>query len=186
MHFDSFTTNYTDSIQYGYFENLLEYSNNKRLKRWAHRNNYQIIGFNVINTSSQFRKGYQLKFYHKGKRLNLVRNEWAAKKARQKGHAVPFIALPFAIIETAILNNDDDDQLRDEYGFQIAEQEFSPITTSVVESNNKVRKQANKNLRTNLTKNDISHQVLPFGVPVYGIIIIDSKAPVDDIEVRLQ
>jgi len=182
-HFNSYQVNKTDSLQYGYFENILEQTANKRLKRWAARKDYQIIGFNVINTSEDFRKGYQLKFYHKGKRLNLVRNEWAAKKTRQKASAAPLIALPFYLLELALFQSAEDKQV-DEYGFSTSNNEDF-ITVQAMEEDNKRRQQANKDLATDMRKNDISYKTLPFGTPVYGIIIIDSKAPIDDIEVRL-
>jgi len=188
VHFNSYHFNNIDSIQYGYFENLLEnlleHSNNKRLIRWANRKNYQFIGFNVINTSEDFRKGYQLKFYHKGQRLNLVRNEWAAHKAKQKVSAAPFIAVPFIILEAILFNKDKEPQ-RDEYGFSIYDENNS-VSMQLVEADNELRKKANKNLLKDLILHDICHQTLPFGVPVYGIIIIDSKEPLDSIKVSLQ
>jgi len=181
-HFNSYRTNQTDALQYGYFENLLQHANNKRLIRWAKRKNYQVVGFYVINTSDEFRKGFQLKFYHNNQRLKLIRNEWVAKKSRQKGGGAHLAAIPFIIAESALLNSDDDDDYS--ISHQTLEEE-APFTMAFVDANEKVRKRANKDLLDNLVDHDISHQVLPFGIPIYGIIIIDDSVPINNIEVRL-
>lgn len=185
VNFDNYHTNNNDGLQYGYFENVLEYSENKRLIRWAKRKNYQIIGFNVINISDDFRKGYQLKFYRNNKQLSLVRNEWVADKAKQKAGNTFLFAIPFFLLETAIRGDEDENTPRDEYGFKIEDIETTPVTNDFVQASENVRKEANRNLLNDLRKYDISHQVLPYGVPVYGVIVIDDKIPVDDIEVRL-
>jgi len=112
-HIESFHLNEKDSLYYGYFKDLLALTENGKLKRWAKRKNYQIIGFEVMNTSESFTKGFQLKFYHNNKR-------------------------------------------------------------------------ANSDLMKDLQENNISYKVLPRGIPVYGIIIIEGNIPLDELHVKLQ
>jgi hypothetical protein len=181
-HFD-YQENKQDSLQYGYFQNLLELSDNKRLKRWANRKKYDIYGFNVINTSNDFRKGYQLKFYSNGKKLNLVRNEWVAKKARQRGTATPIIALPFYFLEIALFHKDEINET-DEYGFSTFDNDQLQ-TVQAIKNDHETRKKANLDLKEDLKNHDISHKVLPFGEAIYGIIIIESKEPITNITVGL-
>ncbi|MCU4175127.1 hypothetical protein [Carboxylicivirga sp. N1Y90] len=179
---ESFHLNETDSLYYGYFKDLLALTENSKLKqRWAKRKNYQIIGFEVMNTSESFTKGFQLKFYHNNERIIPLRNEWIAKKARQKVNKVSLIAYPMHFIELCLFPPE---KQEDEDGFDTTD--YSTVSLKAAEMNNEVRKKANSDLLKDLQENDISHKVLPRGLPVYGIIIIEGNIPLDQLQVKLK
>lgn len=178
---DAFHINENDSLYYGYFEDLLQLNDNKKLKRWTNRKNYKILGFEVINTSYSFVKGFQLKFYDNNQRIIPIRNEWVAKKARQKVNRVSFFAYPMHIIEMCLFPPEKE---IDEYGFDISD--YSTVSMQIAEQNNKIRKKANSDLLKDLSQNDISDKVLPRGVPVYGIIIIEGNVNIQQLQVRLK
>ncbi len=171
--------NHNDSLSYGYFKDLLELSDNKRLKRWAKRNDYNIIGFEVTNVGSEFTKGFQLKYYLNNQRITPIRNAWIARKARQKVNGMALLAIPVSIIEWAIFPKEPE---YDAYGFD--QTDYTTVSMKMAESNNSVRKQANKELLNNLVRYEISDKVLPKGIPVYGIIVLKGNIDLSKLEVR--
>lgn len=176
---DTMYFNAKDSLYYGYFENLLEQSTNKRLRRWAKRKSYQIIGFQVINASSNFTKGYQLKFYQDNQRIIPVRNEWIAHKARQKTNNVAFIAIPVSIILHAMFDSKDD-----QFDLACKDELFETLPMEISSANNEVRKASNKKLTEELTALDISDKVLQKDSPVYGIVIFKGNVDFNKLQVR--
>ena len=176
---DSYQFNETDSLYYGYFNDLLKESGNKRLKRWAKRKDYTFVGFEVTNASLEFTKGYQLKYYYKGQKITPVRNQWVANKARQKSKASSWLALPFTLLEKAIWPPE---EAYDEYGFSQADE--STISSQIAEEDNKVRKQANRDLAEDLVSHEISDKVLHTGVPVYGIMVLEGDIDLSQLEIK--
>ncbi|WP_212215864.1 hypothetical protein [Carboxylicivirga linearis] len=175
---DTYQFNETDSLYYGYFKDLLKESCNKRLQRWAKRKHYTFVGFKVTNASLEFTKGYQLKYYYKGQKITPVRNQWVAHKARQKSKASGWLALPFTLIEKAIWPPE---EVYDEYGF--SQNDESTISSQIAEDDNKVRKQANKDLAEDLVSHEISDKVLHTGVPVYGIMVLEGDIDLAQLEI---
>ncbi|TAJ14225.1 hypothetical protein DMA11_05920 [Marinilabiliaceae bacterium JC017] len=182
---DKFITNTQDSLQYGFFRDVLKLSGNKHVNRWAHHHHYQVIGMEVINTSGQFRKGYQLQFYEGDERLSPVRIAWFAKKARQRSSGASFIAFPFILIEWALKGQLDEDYEppRDANGFE--EPRDPTLAEELAAQDNKRRKQANADLTKDLTAYDFTYKTLKSGVPVYGIVIFDRKDPLRNLNVRM-
>ncbi len=180
----NFQTKSEDSLKVFFCQNILESSGNKHLIRWAERHNYSVIGIKVINNSGKFRKGFQLQYYIENKRLIPVSNIWFAKKARQKMSAAPFIAIPFIILEEAIFPKSD--YPKDENGFDLYPELNKSITSSVVESDSKKRKQANALFLADLKKLDLSYKILPSGFPVYGIVIFEHNVPLLDLKIRIK
>ena len=176
--------NSEDSIKYRFFKDVLVSSGNKHLIRWARRHNYKAIGVEVTNLSGKFRKGFQLKYYEKEKRIIPVNNIWFAKKARQKMSGAPFIAIPFIILEEAIFPYSG--YPTDANGFALYPEYNSSITCSVVESDKKRRKRANAKLLNDLKDLDLSYRVLPAGRPVYGIVIFNQNVSPEKLKVNIE
>ena len=176
--------NSEDSIKFKFFNDVLVSSGNKHLVRWARRHHYQAIGVEVTNMSGKFRKGFQLKYYNKEKRIIPVNNIWFAKKARQKMSGAPFIAIPFIILEEAIFSHDD--YPKDANGFALYPEYNTSITCSVVESDKKRRKRANAKLLNDLKELDLSYRVLPAGKPVYGIVIFNQDVSPEKLNVNIE
>lgn len=170
--------NPTDSLYYGYFKDLLKESNNKRLKRWAKRKDYTIIGFEVTNVSSNFTKGYQLKYFIGDQRIIPIRNEWIAKKARQKINGLGLLAIPVGLFEMVFR-----DAVYENYDIDIGE--GAPVSMQMAEANNQMRKQANKELLNELVSREISDKVLRRGIPVYAIVILEGDIDLNNLEVKL-
>ncbi len=176
---DTYQFNETDSLYYGYFNDLLKESDNKRLQRWAKRKHYTFVGFEVTNASLEFTKGYQLKYYYKGQKITPVRNQWVAHKARQKSKASSWLALPFTLLERAIWPPE---EVYDEYGF--SHTDATSISSQIADDDNAVRKQANKNLAEDLVNHEISDKVLHTGVPVYAIMVLEGDIDLSQLEIR--
>jgi len=176
---NTYQFNESDSLYYGYFSNLLKESGNKRLQRWAKRKHYTFVGFEVTNASLEFTKGYQLKYYYKGKKITPFRNQWIAHKARQKSKASRFLALPFSLLEKAIYPPE---EVYDEYGFSQTDE--TTLSSKIAEADNEVRKQANRDLAEDLVTHEISDKVLYTGVPVYGIMVLEGDIDLSKLQIR--
>lgn len=98
--------------------------------------------------------------------------------------AAPFIAIPFIILEEAIFPKSD--YPKDENGFDLYPELNKSITSSVVESDSKKRKQANALFLADLKKLDLSYKILPSGFPVYGIVIFEHNVPLLDLKIRIK
>ncbi|MCU4165068.1 hypothetical protein [Carboxylicivirga caseinilyticus] len=174
---DNIKFNSSDSLYYGYFEDILQKSDNKRLQRWAKRKNYSLIGFEVTNASTEFTKGYQLKYYYQGKKLTPIRNEWVAKKARQKINGLGLLAIPLGLIEM-IFRDATYENLDIDIG------EGAPSSMRMAEINNQNRKEANRQLLNNLVNLEISDKVLKKGVPIYAVMVLEGEIDLSELEIR--
>lgn len=184
--FRSYQWNQPDSLYYGKTDDLLAGTSNKRIIRWARRKHYHFVGLEVMNTSTQFRKGFQLSFYDNDKLIQLIRNQWVAKKARQKGTRVSLIAMPFYLLESIWRSNlnecaEDGSQQSD-----VNTDDKVLFTEILMESDTRNRNKANGDLAKELAEYDFSEKVLPAGKPVYGVIVFSGKQPPTNLQVRIQ
>jgi len=180
----SFYSNTEDSIEIFFYSDVLDHSQNRKLYRWAKRHNYTFTGVKIINRSGKFRKGFQLKFYNDNKRVVPANTAWVARKARTRTTAAPFIAIPFLLLEEAILPHDEYPRGPD--GFELYPEYSGYITCEITEQDNQHRKQSNTEMAADLKSLDISYKVLPTGKPVYGIVILKNNISLDRLKVSLQ
>ena len=180
----SYYSNTRDSIEVFFYNDVLDHSQNRKLYRWARRHNYTFTGVKIINRSGKFRKGFQLKFYDDSKRIIPANTGWVARKARTRTTAAPFVAIPFMLLEEAVLPHENDP--RDPYGFEIYPEFTDYITCEVVKQDNQHRKQANAQMSADLRSLDISGKVLPAGKPVYGIVILKNNISLSKLKVSIQ
>ena len=178
-----FYSNTEDSIDVFFFSDVLDHRQNRKLYRWAKRHNYTFMGVKIINRSGKFRKGFQLKFYSGDKRVVPANTAWVARKARTRTTAAPFIAIPFLLLEEAVLPYDNYPRGPD--GFELYPEYSGYITCEVVEQDNQHRKRSNAEMSADLRSLDISYKVLPTGKPVYGVVIIKNNIPLNDLKIKL-
>jgi len=174
-----------DTLNLGYFDKVLEKTENKRAAKWAKRNHFHLFGIQLINNTDKYIHGSELEFYSRGKKLEIISNKWAANKLRQRINSTPFIGFFTSLIEAIIYSKID--QERDN---GISSQNHNAaidhtISNEIVTISEDIRKTANNNLMDEMIKYDIVRQKLYSDKVNYGIIVIKSDKAPQKIKVRI-
>ncbi len=98
-------------------------------------------------------------------------------------NAVPIIAVPFFVAESAIFHFESP---RGSDGFELDPEHDTSVTGKVVEADNRRRKQANAKFLNDLKELDLSSKVLPTGKPVFGIVIFKEEFSIDKLTISLE
>lgn len=181
IHDWAFQRSQFDSVlDFSYADQVLKLTGNKRADRWARRKNIDVIAIKLINNGERPIHGTQLQLLNGDKPIEIVQNEWLARKVRQRQSPGFFLALPFMILEAAFWNeleNDDDDPYNNLY------QDDDPLLISemVADAEEKKRKTANFNLSGELKKFQVSSVVYQPGQAVFGIIGVRTHKPLQQL-----
>ena len=176
----SFTQNqFDENFNFSYVDNLLEKTNNKSGARWAKRKNIHIIGIRLVNNTNKPIHGSQIKFYNNGEEVEIIHNNWLAKKVRQRISPLMILWLPVFIVEAALFPQDSDDPM----GFDDDDQYY----ISVEAANNQERKRmkANFNLRNELLNFRLANKILKPDEIVNGVIGVKSKKRLTNLKVLI-
>ncbi|MGQ7871179.1 hypothetical protein [Sunxiuqinia sp. sy24] len=155
-------------LSFSYVDNILEKTNNKRGARWANRKNIHVVSIRLINNSKQPIHGTQLAFFNGDEQVELLHNEWLAKKVRQRFSPLMILFFPIALMEQAIFESDDD-----VYDNGV---EHESITMSIAEDVDEFRVKENSTLRDEFMNFQLANLVLMPGKPVYEIIGVRGKS----------
>ncbi len=158
-----------DQLSFSYVDNILEKTNNKQGARWAKRKNIHVVSIRLINNSKHPIHGTQLSFFNGDEQVELVHNEWLAKKVRQRFSPLMVLFFPIALIEQAIYERAADNEYDDGV-------EHESITMSFAEQVDDFRIKENSTLKDELMNFQLANQILMPGKPVYGIIGVRSKS----------
>ncbi len=174
-----------DTLNLGYFDKILEKTENKRASKWAKHNHFHLYGIQLINNTDKVINGSELEFYNGNKKLELISNRWAAKKLRQKINPIPFIGFFTSIIEAIIYSKIDPERDNGMYPLNQSASIDHTISGEIVSISEDIRKTANNNFMNEMIKYDIIQQRLYSNKPNYGIIVIKSDKPPKKIQVRI-
>lgn len=166
-----------DQLSFSYVDNILDKTNNKRGARWAKRKNIHVVSIRLINNSKRPIHGTQLAFFNGNEQMELLHNEWLAKKVRQRFSPLMILFLPIGFIEQAIYESVDDDDYDDDV-------EHESITMSVAEQVDDFRVKENSTLKDELMNFQLANQILMPGKPVYGIIGVRSQSELKNLRVE--
>ena len=174
-----------DTLNLGYFDKILEKTENKRASKWAKHNHFHLYGIQLMNNTDKSIHGSELEFYSENKKLELISNKWAAKSLRQRINPTPFIGFFTSVIEAIIYSKIDPERNNG-----IDPQNHSAaidhtISNEIVSASEDVRKTANNNLMNEMIKYDIIRQRLYSNKANYGIIVIKSDRAPKKIQVRV-
>lgn len=174
-----------DTLNLGYFDKVLEKTENKRAAKWAKHNHFHLYGIQLMNNTDKRIHGSELEFYSEGKKLEVISNKWAANKLRQRINSTPFIGFFTSLIEVVIYSKIDPerDNGTDPLNHSIAIDHT--ISNEIVTISEDIRKTANNNLMDEMIKYDIVRQKLYSDKANYGIIVIKSDKAPQKIRVRI-
>jgi hypothetical protein len=173
------------ALDFSYTDQVLKLTGNKRADRWANRKNIEVIAVKMINNGKHPIHGTQLQLFSGDKPIEIVQNEWLARKVRQRQSPGLFLTIPFMIIESAFwskLEEDDDDPYSDTY----PEEDPLLISAEVAEADEKRRKTANFNLNEELKKFRVSSMIYQPGKPVFGVIGIRTRKPLEQLHWKVR
>jgi len=174
------TSQFDTILDFSYADQVLKLTGNKRADRWARRKNIEVIAVKLINNGKRPIHGTQLQLFHGDKPIEIVQNEWLARKVRQRHSPGLFLAIPFVLIESVFWNEleeDDDDRYNDGYP-----NEDPPLISAIVaDSEEKKRKTANFNLSKELKKFQVNAMIYRPGQEVFGIIGIRTRKPLQQL-----
>jgi len=167
-------------LDFSYTDQVLKVTGNKRADRWARRKNIEVIAVKMINNGERPIHGTQLQLFNGDKPIEIVQNEWLARKIRQRQSPGFFLTLPFMIIESAFwskLDEDDDDPYND----TSLEEDPPLISAMVADSEEKKRKTANFNLNEELKKFRVNSMIYRPGKAVFGVIGVRTQKPLEEL-----
>ncbi len=168
------------TFDFSYANQVLKLTGNKRADRWAGRKNIEVIAVKLINNGERPIHGTQLQLFNGDKPIEIVQNEWLARKVRQRHSPGLFLTIPLMMIESIFWNEleeDDDDRYNDVYP-----DEDPPLISAIVaDSEEKERKTANFNLSKELKKFQVSSMIYRSGQAVFGIIGIRTRKPLQQL-----
>ena len=169
---------FDEQFSFSYADDLLEKTNNKAGARWAKRKNIHVISIRLVNNGNKSIHGSQLVFYNGDEQLELIHNEWLAKKVRQRFSPLMILWLPVFIVEAALWNRADVDHDSDN---------FDPIISGGIASNvENNRKFANFDLRQELLDFQLGTQVIYPGRTIHGVIGVKSKHKLNELKIDLK
>lgn len=174
-----------DTLNLGYFDNLLDNTNNKRAARWAKRNHFHLFGIQLINNTDKCIHGSELEFYSEYRKLEVVSNKWAANKLRQRINSTPFIGFFTSLIEMVIYSKIDQESNNDINSPNDSTTIDHTLSNEIVTISEDIRKTANNNLMDEMIKYDIIRQKLYSDKVNYAIIVIKSDKTPQKIRVRI-
>ena len=167
-------------LDFSYADQVLKVTGNRRADRWGRRKNIDVIAIKLINNGERPIHGTQLQLFNSDKPIEIVQNEWLARKVRQRQSPGLFLTIPFMIIESAFwskLEEDDDDPYND----TSLEEDPPLISAMVADSEEKKRKTANFNLSEELKKFQVNSMIYRPGQAVFGIIGIRTHKPLQQL-----
>ncbi len=174
------TSQFDTVLDFSYTDQVLERTGNKRAGRWARRKNIEVIAVKVINNGERPIHGTQLQLFDGDKPIEIVQNEWLARKIRQRHSPGLFLTIPFMMIESIFWNEleeDDDDRYNDVY----LDEDPPLISAIVADSEEKKRKTANFNLSKELKKFQVNSMIYRPGQAVFGVIGIRTRKPLQQL-----
>lgn len=174
-----------DTLNLGYFDKVLEKTENKRAAKWAKRNHFHLYGIQLMNNTEKSIHGSELEFYSQNKKLELISNKWAAKKLRQRINSTPFIGFFTSIIETIIYSKIDEQRNNGIDPLNHSAAIDHTISNEIINISEDIRKTANNNLMDEMIKYDIIRQKLYSNKINYGIIVLKADKAPQKIRVRI-
>ncbi len=173
----SFPQNQFDKIfSFSYVDHLLEKTDNKAGARWAKRKNIHVIGIKLVNNTNRTIHGSQVIFTNDGEQIEIMHNNWIAKKVRQRISPLMILFLPAFLIESALWSKDDDEYSGDTDLF---------ITGEVAGKIEQYRKGANFDLRQELLDFQLANKVLKPGEEINGVIGVKSNRNLNNLKASL-
>uniref|UniRef100_UPI00321680CB hypothetical protein n=1 Tax=uncultured Draconibacterium sp. TaxID=1573823 RepID=UPI00321680CB len=108
-----------ENITFSYSADQIRHSDNHLKKRWANRNNVQVLKVNIINNTSEPIHGSQLRFYTDDKLLEIADNKLASEKLKIKKFPTAVYVVPIVfvgiVILAALASITEDDTYEDEF-----------------------------------------------------------------------
>ena len=156
---------FDSAFSLSYADDILGLTGNKRADRWAHRKGIQVVAVKIINNGSKPVHGTQLHFVADSLPVEVLQNEWLARKIRQRRSPLMILAIPAMIVEASLWGDSDDDP-----AIVASNYEIPSVTAHMVESEEKTRKKANFNLGEELKKFQVNRMIYWPGKPVFGIV----------------
>ncbi|MGV8135788.1 MAG: hypothetical protein AB2L20_11275 [Mangrovibacterium sp.] len=172
-------------LDFSYADQVLKLTGNKRADHWARRKNIEVIAVKMINNGKRPIHGTQLQLFNGNKTVEIVQNEWLARKIRQRQSPGIFLTIPFMLIESVFwkeLEEDDDDPYYDVY----PDEDPPLISAMVADAEEKKRKTANFNLNEELKKFRVNSMIYRPGKVVFGVIGVRSKKPLEQLHWKVR
>lgn len=139
-----------------------------------------MIAIKFINNGEQPIHGTQLQLFNGDKPIEILQNEWLARKVRQRHSPGMFLTIPFMLIESVFWSNLEEDN-DDRYNATSLEEDPPLISAMVADSEEKKRKTANFNLSEELKKFQVNSMIYRPGQAVFGIIGIRTQKPIQQL-----
>lgn len=173
---------FDSAFNFSYVDHVLELSGNKRAERWAKRKKIHVLAVRIINNTKRPIHGTQLHLFNDSSQLEILQNEWLARKVRQRKSPLMLLALPAIIIESDLWNRAEGDE--PDYSNNTADYRHPLISGEIADQEEQRRKSANFNLEKELKNFQVSSRIYRSGEPVFGIVGVKAKA-IGKLELRM-